>query len=418
MIDTLRNTSQRPMPLEGIKVVEYAVFHAGPGAGAILGDLGADVVKIESGAGDPERHWTALGRIDMSLPNGESLFFQISNRNKKGIYLDIEKEKGREILHRLVKEADVFLTNLRKTTKAKLGIDYESLRQVNPQIIHANVSGYGPEGPMKDLGAFDPLGQGCSGLMYVTGTSDPVLLHGGVMDQATAIVASHAILTALLVRERSGIGQEVHVSLYGTGLWLMYPNLMLSNVLSIGPMDISSNRYDHTPLRNLFRCKDGKWIVLTHHPEEKYWPIFCKATGQAALLTDPRFDNGEKRKSHCADLVAIFDKVFATKTRDEWVKILIEEKLMVSPVLNINEIRADPQALVNDYEVDFKDRLFGEAKIPGYPVHFSANRAGTRSFAPTFGEHTDLVMQEMGYTDQEIRELKEDGVIKQGNEEL
>jgi crotonobetainyl-CoA:carnitine CoA-transferase CaiB-like acyl-CoA transferase len=153
------------MPLEGIKIVEYGVFHAGPGASSILGDLGADVVKIESGLGDPERYWTRLGRIDMSLPNGENIFFQISNRNKKGIYLDIEKEKGRKILHRLVKEADVFLTNLRKSTKAKLGIDYDSLRPVNPQIIHANVSGYGPEGPMKDLGAFDPLGLARSGLM-------------------------------------------------------------------------------------------------------------------------------------------------------------------------------------------------------------------------------------------------------------
>jgi crotonobetainyl-CoA:carnitine CoA-transferase CaiB-like acyl-CoA transferase len=153
MIDTIHNTRHRPMPLEGIKIVEYGVFHAGPGASSILGDLGADVVKIESGLGDPERYWTRLGRIDMSLPNGENIFFQISNRNKKGIYLDIEKEKGRKILHHLVKEADVFLTNLRKSTKAKLGIDYDSLRPVNPQIIHANVSGYGPEGPMKDLGA-------------------------------------------------------------------------------------------------------------------------------------------------------------------------------------------------------------------------------------------------------------------------
>ena len=412
MTDTLYDTRHRPMPLEGIKIVEYGVFHAGPGAGAILGDLGADVVKIESGAGDPARNWTTLGRADMSLPNGESIFFQISNRNKKGIYLDIEKEKGREILHRLIKEADVFLTNLRKSTKAKLGIDYESLRQVNPRIIHANVSGYGPEGRMQDLGAFDPLGQACSGLMYATGASEPALIHGGVIDQATAIAASHAILTALLVRERSGIGQEVHVSLYGTGLWLMYPNMMLSNVLSIGPMDISSNRYDHSPLRNLFRCKDGKWIAGTHHPEEKYWPDFCKATGQTTLLTDPRFADNAGRKTHCAELVAIFDKVFATQTRDEWIEILLEEKLMVCPVLNINEIRTDPQALVNDYVVDFKDRLLGEAKIPGYPVHFSANRAGTRSFAPTLGEHTDLVMQQMGYTDQEIQELKKEGVIK------
>ena len=412
MKDTLHNTRKKPMPLEGIKIVEYGIFHAGPGASAILGDMGADVMKIESGVGDPARNWTKLGRIDMSLPNGESLFFQISNRNKKGIYLDIEKKKGREILHRLVKEADVFLTNLRKTTKAKLGIDYGSLRQVNPQIIHANVSGYGPKGPMKDLGAFDPLGLACSGLMYVTGASEPVLIHGGVMDQATAIAASHAILTALLVRERSGMGQEVHVSLYGTGLWLMYPNIMLANVLSLGPMDISPNRYDHSPLRNLFRCKDKKWIMVAHHPEEKYWPLFCKATGQTALLADPRFTDNSGRNVHCAELVAIFDKVFATKTRDEWMETLLKEKLMVCPILNINEIRDDPQARVNDYVVGFKDRLLGDAKIPGYPVHFSANRAGTRSFAPTLGEHTDLVMHQMGYTDREIQELKKEGVIK------
>ena len=405
-------TKQRPMPLEGIKVVEYAVFHAGPGAAAILGDLGADVIKIESGAGDPERSWTTVGLADMSLSNGESIFFQISNRNKRGIYLDIEKEKGRKILHRMIKEADVFLTNLRKSTKAKLGIDYESLRKVNPRIIHANVSGYGPEGPMQDLGAFDPLGQACSGLMYVTGDSEPALLHGGVMDQAAAIVASHAVLTALLARERLGTGQEVHASLYGAGLWLMYPNLMLANVLSITPKHISSDRYHHSPLRNLFRCKDKKWIVATHHPDEKYWTTFCRATGQTALLTDPRFADSKGRRAYCAELVSIFDEIFATKTREEWLEILLKEKLLFCPVQDIDEVRTDPQALANDYVVQFNDRLLGDVKIPGYPVRFSAHRAGTQSFAPTLGEHTELVMRRMGYTDEEIRELKEEGVIK------
>jgi crotonobetainyl-CoA:carnitine CoA-transferase CaiB-like acyl-CoA transferase len=412
MTETLDNKTQRPMPLEGIKIVEYGVFHAGPGASAILGDLGAGVVKIEAGSGDPERDWTTLGRVELALPNGESLFFQISNRNKKGICLDIETEKGREILHCLVKEADVFLTNLRKSTKTRLGIDYEKLRRVNPRIIHANVSGYGPEGPMEDLGAFDPLGLACSGLMYVTGSPEPVFLHGGVMDQATAIAASHAILTALFFRERSGIGQEVHASLYGTGLWLMYPNLMLSNVLSLSPAAISSNRYDHTPVRNFFRCKDGKWIMATHHPEEKYWPLFCKATGQSALVTDPRFTDSPGRKAHCAELVALFDGVFATRTREEWMKILTAEKLMVCPVQSLDEIRGDPQAIANGYVVDFKDRLMGETKVPGYPIHFSANSAGTRSFAPTLGEHTDEIMRGMGYTDGEIQELKKAGVIK------
>jgi formyl-CoA transferase len=311
-----------------------------------------------------------------------------------------------------VKDADVFVTNLRKSTKARLVIDYDSLRPVNPRIIHANVSGYGPEGSMKDLGAFDPLGLARSGLMYVSGGPEPVLLHGGVMDQATAIAASHAILTALFVRDRSGMGQEVHVSLYGTGLWLMYPNLMLSSVLSLGPKEISPNRYDHSPLRNLFRCKDGRWLAATHHPEEKYWPLFCNATGQTALLIDPRFTDSQGREAHCAELVAIFDRVFATKTRDEWVEILLKEKLMVCPVLSISEIKDDSQARVNDYIVDFRDRFLGDVKIPGYPVYFSANQAGTRGFAPTLGEHTDLVMRQMGYTDQEIQELKKDEVIK------
>jgi formyl-CoA transferase len=265
---------------------------------------------------------------------------------------------------------------------------------------------------MQDLGAFDPLGLARSGLMYVTGASEPVFLHVGVLDQATAIATSHAIMTALLVRERSGMGQEVHVSLYGTGLWLMYPDIMLSNVLSLSPVDISPNRYDHSPLRNLFCCKDEKWIMATHHPDETYWPLFCRATGQTALLTDPRFMDNSGRKIHCAELVAIFDKVFATKTRDEWMETLLKEKLMVCPVLKINEIRDDPQAQVNEYVVAFKDRLLGDAKIPGYPIYFSANRAGTRSFAPTLGEHTDLVMHQIGYTDQEIQELKKEGVIK------
>ena len=353
-----------------------------------------------------------MGPVDQSLKNGESIYYQISNRNKKGIYLNIETEKGRKILHRLVREADIFLTNLRKSTKTKLGIDYETLRQVNPRIIHANVSGYGPEGPMSDLGAFDPLGIARSGMMFVTGSSEPLLMHGGVLDQATAIAVSHAILTALFVRERQGIGQEVHVSLYSTALWLMYCNLMLANVLSITPGSISNNRYDHTPLRNYFRCKDGKWIMGTHHPEQVYWPVFCEATGQTSLLNDPRFVDDVSRQANCAELIVIFDKVFATKTRDEWMEILQEKKLMFTSVQDCKEVQNDPQALINAYMVDFEDQLLGKVKVPGYPVHFSANVVGTRRFAPTIGEHTDLVMRQMGYTDQEIEDLKKEGVIK------
>jgi crotonobetainyl-CoA:carnitine CoA-transferase CaiB-like acyl-CoA transferase len=411
MTNCSNNENQKLMPLKGVRVVEYAVFHAGPGAGAILGDLGAEVIKIEEGTGDPERFWNTVGGMDLSLPNGESIWFQISNRNKKGICLDIKKEKGREIFHRLVKEADIFITNLRKSTKASMGLDYATISRINPKIIHANVSGYGPEGPFSDLGAYDPMGQARSGMMFTTGKEDPALINLGVLDQATAIAASHAILTALFFRERHGTGQEVHVSLYSTGLWLLYGNMLMMGGLSIDP-NIEWSRSLNSPLRNRFCCKDGNWIIGTHHPEDKYWPSFCEATGQTAILRDPRFADDVCRVENCPELVAIFDKVFATKTRDEWMDIFRKHGLMFSPVQRLNEVFTDPQALINDYIVDFEDPALDKLKIPGYPIHFSKNRAGTRSFAPTLGEHTDLIMSQSGYTNEEIQRLKEEEVIR------
>jgi len=400
-----------PGPLEGIKIVEYGVFHAGPGGTAILGDLGADIIKIESGFGDPERYWTKIATLDMSLSNGESIMHEVSNRNKKGIYLDIKTKKGKEILHQLVKECDVFLTNLRKSTKTKLGIDYESLKQINPKLIHANVSGFGPDGPMDDLGAFDPLGQAISGLMFATGTSEPSMLHLGVLDQATAIAVSHAIMTALFVRERKGIGQEVHVSLFSTALWLQHPNMMLANILDVDPC-IRSDRKDHSPLRNRFMCKDGRWIIGTHHPEEKYWADFCRVTRLPELLDDDRFTDNIGRPIPGADLLERFDRVFIAKTRDAWIDIFLKEGLMFCPVKHINEIQTDPQALANRYVVPFEHPMLGNINIPGYPAHFSECRAGTRTAAPAIGEHTDEILKVLGYTDKDIDALKKEGITR------
>jgi len=369
------------------------------------------VVKIEEAGGDPERFWVRLGQIDFSGPNGESIMFKISNRNKKGLWLDIHKEKGRDIFHRLIKGADVFLTNLRKSTKAKMGLDYATLVKINPRIIHANVSGYGPEGPMADLGAFDALGLARSGMTYLTGLPEPQPLSIGVLDQMTAIAASHAIITALFVRERRGIGQEVHVSLYSAGLWLTQINLVLANLLKLDP-NVRPVRTEHSPLRNRFLCQDGKWIMGTNHPESKYWPIFCEVTGRPDLINDPRFADDKARAANSAELIAIFDEVFLTKTRDEWMAIFLEKGLMFCSVQHISEVAGDTQALINRYVVDFEDPHFGRVKFPGYPVHFSAAQAGTQSLGPEMGEHTDLVMRELGYTDQEIESLRQEDVIK------
>jgi crotonobetainyl-CoA:carnitine CoA-transferase CaiB-like acyl-CoA transferase len=232
-----------------------------------------------------------------------------------------------------------------------------------------------------------------------------------VLDQATAIALSHAVITALFHRERSGMGQEVHVSLYSTALWLLAPTLMISNVLSIDPCH-PIGRDQHSPLRNRFLCKDGNWIAGTNHPEEKFWPVFCNLTGKSELLDNTEFTDSDGNPVASAQLTALFDTIFLTRTRDEWMKIFLPHGLMFSPVNHIDEIQTDPQALANDYIVPFKHPVHGEWNVPGYPIHFSECKAGMRSSAPTQGEHTDEVLINMGYSEEEIKDLKNEGVIR------
>ena len=191
----------------------------------------------------------------------------------------------------------------------------------------------------------------------------------------------------------------------------MYINMVTIASLGIDPA-AEWDRSQNSPLRNRFCCRDGKWLIGAHHPEEKYWPSFCEATGQAALLKDPRFKDNASRKGHCQELIEIFDEIFATKTRDEWLHILEVKGLMFCPAQGSQEVFKDPQALINNYLVDFEHPSYGTLKIPGYPVHFSAAWAGTRSKAPALGEHTDLIMQRIGYSGLEIQHLKEKGVIR------
>jgi crotonobetainyl-CoA:carnitine CoA-transferase CaiB-like acyl-CoA transferase len=413
MRDKVGAGQEVPGPLQGIRIVECAVWHAGPGASAILADMGAEVIKVETLAGDPERAQKNLGAVNFEQSSNPdwSFMYELSNRNKRGICLDIHSSRGRQLFNRLLETADVFLTNLRNETKPKWGIDYESVRKINPRIIHANVSGFGPRGKMRNVGAFDPMGQAISGMVFVTGPNEPVLLQAVILDQMTAIAASHAMITALFVRERHGIGQEVHVSLYSSALWLMHSNLLATGILKSNPI-VEWDRSKNSPLRNCFKCKDGKWVMGTNHPEDKFWKKFCDITGQGVLADDPKYSKIEVRSKHSAELMDIFNPVFMTRTRDEWVNLLQENGLMFAPVQDLDEVLVDPQAFENGYVVDFDHPTLGKVKLPGFPIHFSKNKAGTHRAAPGLGQDTDQVLTELGCSEAEISSLRSDNIVK------
>ncbi len=400
-------------PLAGIRVLELAMFHAGPGGSAILADLGAEVIKIEQpGVGDPIRTLKRVSYVLLELQGGGSVWNEAANRNKKSVTIDLNEAKGREALYRLVNKSDVFLTSLRAPAIERMKLSYPVLAKINPKLIYARISGFGQKGPDRNLGGFDYQGQGRSGMMYSVGEPQmtPLISQFGIVDQTTSIMLSHAIITALFERERSGIGQEVHVSILGTALFMLYANVLTA--LLGGFVVPRHQRTMEYPLRNYYKCADDRWLIMTLPPFDRYWPILCQAVEHPELEKDAKFDTFDKRLNNSAQLVVVLDQIFAMRPRDEWLKILAQYDLPHAPVHRLTELKDDPQIMENDYIVDFEHPRLGKIKIPGYPVQFSESWAGTTNCAPELGEHTEAVLAEIGgYSQQEITELSAEGVI-------
>jgi crotonobetainyl-CoA:carnitine CoA-transferase CaiB-like acyl-CoA transferase len=400
-------------PLEGIRVLDCGIYHAGPGGLAILGDLGAEVIKVEEpGTGDPIRMVTRIGRIPLEIPGGRSIFCEGANRNKKSVAVNLKTRKGQEIVHRLVTHSDVFMTNMRQEAVEAMNIAYPVLREINPRLIYASVSAFGPKGPDRDRGGFDYQGQARSGLMYSMGEVDtpPMVCQFGIIDQATAIMVSHHIITALFMRERTGIGQEVHVSILGSATFLLYFNILIAYMAGF---EVPRHRRstEHA-MRNYYQCGDGRWLMMTLTPPDRHWGPLCQALGHPELENDPRFDTDDKRLENAEPLVNIFDRIFATRPRDEWLKTFAKYDLFCCGVNSVTELANDPQVTENDYLVDFEHPTLGKVKIPGYPVHFSETFAKTTRAAPELGEHTEEVLIELGgYTREELTVFRDEGVL-------
>ncbi|MFC1870842.1 CaiB/BaiF CoA transferase family protein [Chloroflexota bacterium] len=400
-----------PGPLDGIKVVEITQFQQGPVAGMLLGDLGADVIKIEARTGDPARGFMKIIGVQTGL-KGRNYYFENNNRNKRSITLDLKKKKGLEAFFKLVDGADVFLNNLSIGAPYRMGINHEVLLARNPRLIYAQASGWGRKGPDAERFSFDRTGLARAGLMMMCGerNSPPQPIAPGMGDELGGMVCAWAVCTALFARERTGKGQLVDTSLMGSLMAL--EALVLAAPAYLGrefPREIRAEAGN--PLENFYKCSDGNWIVIHHLQPDRFWPNVCQALGMPELENDPRYNSIDARGENRKELIAIMDEKFANKTRKEWTAIFEIEGVISAPVQTAIEVINDPQSEANDYVVWFDHPVLGKTKMIGFPWSFSETPASVRREAPEFGQHTEEILLEMNYSWDDIAKLKEEDVI-------
>lgn len=397
------------MPFEGIKVLDLTVWQQGPVATAMLADMGADVIKIEEpGRGDPGRG--LVWRSDNAPVN---TYFEVHNRNKRGLTLDIRKDAGREVFHKLIEKTDVFVHNQRPGVVERRGIDYATLSKINPRLIYAYGNGFGSKGPDVEKPSFDIIAQGRGAALSVAGEPGeppPLIQVVGAADWVSGVMLLYGIVTALFTRERTGIGQEVEVSLLGSQA--AYGQLALQRYLFSGkaPGKVSRKTVAN-PLWSTYEAKDGKWLIVAALQADRYWPDFCQVLGLDKVKSDPRFNNINTRREHAEELIVILDKAFKTKNRDEWVKGFEGVDIPCGPVNDYGELAKDPQMLANNYLVDFDHPSVGKFKTVGLPVRLSKTPGSLRLPAPELGQHKEEILLEFGFTWDDIGELIENEVI-------
>jgi crotonobetainyl-CoA:carnitine CoA-transferase CaiB-like acyl-CoA transferase len=402
------------MPLEGIRVVDWTIWQQGPVCSTMLGDLGAEVLKVEArDGGDPGRGILRVAGVDLSdRPN---FYFEANNRNKKSLAVDLRKPEGREIVQELAARSDVFVQNFRKGVAARLGLGYAELAERNPRLVYASASGYGPEGPDAGEPSFDHLGLARSGIMLAAGEPGmtPLGIAGGIADQMGAIMLAYGVLAALLARERLGVGQEVDASHLGS--MAMLQGLSLSMKLMMGgAMPRIARARATNPLWNHYRCQDDKWIALAMLQADRYWAEFCRAVGRPDMAQDARFADMRSRAQNAEAAVAAFDEVFARRPRAEWMRHLKESPgdFIFTIVNSVDDLPADPQVQANEYVTLFDHPQFGPTRVMGMPVRLSETPGSVRLPAPELGQHTEeILLGVLGWSWERISDLRAKEVI-------
>ncbi|MBP1987355.1 CaiB/BaiF CoA transferase family protein [Halolamina salifodinae] len=400
-------TDDQTGPLDGVTVLDASRVLAGPFCGMQLGDLGADVIKVERpDVGDQTRGWTPP-----SFGEGAGSYYASINRNKRSITINMATEAGRETFRDLAAEADVVLENFRVGKAAEWGIDYESLRAENPGLVFCSITGYGQTGPLAERPAYDLMMQAEAGMMSITGEEGrpPVRVGVAVADLAAGMYATQSILAALFRREFADEGGErIDISLFDSLLaWLSY---MATDAFASGeaPERMGSRHPNIAPYQ-AFETADGYVVVAC--ASEAIWYRLCEALDRPDLVDDPRFESNEKRVKNREALEAILTDTFTDSTVDEVVDLLRENDVPVGRIRNVLEAFDDPQVDARGMLQEVSHPTAGEVQLPGSPMQFREYAATARRHPPLLGEHTDEVLAELGYSEERIAALQEDGVL-------
>ena len=400
--------TKKPRPLDGITILDLTVMTAGPVCTMLLGDLGADVIKVE----EPTRGDLARN-LGTQFVNGESVQFLSQNRNKRSIRLDLKSDAGREVFLRLAKDADVIVENFRPGTVDRLGIGYEAVKALNPKVIYGSVSAFGQTGPYSGWPANDPIVQAVAGLMDMTGEADgrPVRIGAPLPDFGAAAMLAFGISAALLHRERHGVGQRLDTSLLAASLFSTIPRDGEAVRSGRSPERLGSGHPTMVPYRN-YQGSDGAYFFAAAFTE-KFWTNLCQALSRPDLLADPRFTDNTARTANREALDDILEQTFVTRPTAEWVKLLSDRDVPCALVQDYHTaLTEDPQVRHIGAVIHFNHPLVGDMTNLANPLNLHASPAEVRRPPPVLGQHTEEVLIQYGFDADEISRLMRHGVVQ------
>jgi crotonobetainyl-CoA:carnitine CoA-transferase CaiB-like acyl-CoA transferase len=400
--------------LEGIRVIQTATVLAGPMAARLLADWGAEVIRVERPAGGDMSRQLARAMVGGGpIPSNIDYVSENINRNKKSITLDMASAQGQRIMHRLLAEADVLLCNFRPRELVKFQLTPEVVSAVNPRLILANLSGYGPHGPDRDLPGYEGISffsrAGIMHTLQAPGMAPPQYPIG-MGDFSSGLALAYGIMLALFIRERTGVAQAVDASLFQTGIYVLSNDIAGSLVSGLDREKVAREDVVN-PLAGYYETRDQRWVRIGMVQPDLYWSRLCRAIEREELEHDPRFATFAPRIDHHDDLFAILVETFRTKSYDEWKARLTAAGLPWGPVQNAPEVTRDPQARANGMFVPMPHPEHGRMEVVSNPVRLSKTPLSPPQAAPVLGQHTDAVLQAHGYTPADIAAFRKDGII-------